>query len=41
VISALDTNILLDILLPDPSRVEQSKRLLDHARRRSALAISA
>jgi predicted nucleic acid-binding protein len=40
VISALDTNLLLDILLPDPSHVEPSKRLLDHARMRSALVIS-
>lgn len=30
--SALDTNLLLDILLPDPSHVERSKSLLDRAR---------
>ena len=39
-ISALDTNILLDILLPDPSHVERSKSLLDQARRKGALIIS-
>lgn len=39
-ISALDTNLLLDILLPDPSHLERSKSLLDRARRRGALIIS-
>lgn len=39
-ISALDANVLLDILLPDPSHGERSKRLLDRARRKSALIIS-
>jgi predicted nucleic acid-binding protein len=40
VTSALDTNLLLDILLPDPSHVERSKSLLDRARRQGALIIS-
>lgn len=38
--SAVDTNLLLDILLPDPSHVERSKRLLDRARHKGALVIS-
>lgn len=38
--SALDTNLLLDILLPDPAHVERSKSLLDRARRKGALVIS-
>jgi len=40
VISAVDTNILLDILLPNPTYVEQSKSLLNRARRRGGLIIN-
>ncbi len=39
-ISALDSNILLDILLPDPSCLEHSKSLLDRGRRKGTLVIS-
>jgi len=38
-ISSIDTNILLDVLLPDPAYLPSSKALLDKASSEGALAI--
>lgn len=38
--SAVDTNLLLDVLLPDPSHMERSKSLIDRARQKGAVIIS-
>jgi predicted nucleic acid-binding protein len=40
VITAIDTNVLLDLVLPDQSRVDQSKDALRRAARQGALVIS-
>ncbi len=39
-ISAIDTNVLVDVILPDPSHAVISKALLDEAYREGALVIS-
>src|SRR5215212_3044386 len=39
VISATDTNILLDLLQPQGPRVEEAERTLDEARRAGALIV--
>lgn len=39
-IAAVDTNVLLDVLIPNPRFVGQSKELLDYARARGGLLIS-
>jgi predicted nucleic acid-binding protein len=38
-ISSIDTNILLDVLLPDPAHMLPSKALLDRASSEGALAV--